>query len=122
MNTGSRAQPYDAQNSRSWQPRLGPYQDDEWYNLTLAQKNRVWDLRNAAETHDNQRSVNQVSFIDDLTESSQAPNNSPQLPPPPPSIQVPPPANNTNGSNASRGSAGSAFGRNNQTNNGRRYN
>lgn len=126
-NGNTRSQPYDSRNRSSWQPRLGPYDDDEWYGLTLAQKNRVWDLRNAAENHDNNRTVNQISFIDDLTAASNTQNNT-LLPPPPQSIQVPPPAqtqNNTNphtSSNASRGSAGSAFNRNNNNQTNRRYN
>ena len=101
---GSRFQPYDS-NSR-WQPRLGAYTDDEWYNLTQEQKSRVFDLRNAADSHDTHaRSINQVTFADDQSLPSQIPAPATQsdapLPPPPPTQPVLVPA--------SRGSVGSSF-------------
>jgi hypothetical protein len=111
-----RSQPYDQSNQHNWQPRLGPYTDDEWYSLSQDQKGRIFDLRNAAERHDQQRSVNQVHFADDLSIPSQIQNDSNQnnnLPPPPPSQAVPQPPSTNNqpstGTVASRGSAGSAF-------------
>jgi hypothetical protein len=116
-----RSHPYDASNSNghNWQPRLGPYTDDEWYSLNPDQKSRIFDLRNAAERHDNQRSVNQVHFADDHSIPSQIQNdNQSQLPPPPPpqNVQRPSSSQPQQGSVASRGSAGAAFqGRNNQS-------
>ena len=111
-----RSQPYDQSKQQHWQPRLGAYTDEEWYSLDQDQKSRIFDLRNAAERHDHQRSVNQVHFADDLSIPSQIQNVNNQhnnLPPPPPSQSIPqPPSNNSqqsSGTVASRGNAGSAF-------------
>lgn len=116
---GNRYNAYnDATNHRSWQPHLGAYADEEWYNLSQEQKQRVFDLRNAAKNHDDcQQSVNQVTFNDSTipTQIVDTNANDQSLPPPPSSQQVPNP-NSTTGTqpNSSvhtpRGRAGTAFG------------
>ena len=120
----NRHNPYDSTNSnKSWQPRLGAIPDDEWYGYTDIQRSRVYDLRNAAENHDNNRSVNQVSFRDDQSIPSQIQggNNNATLPPPPGDREVQQPAQSGTSVGTSRGSVGSAFGTRNNNRNGRGY-
>ena len=110
-----RQHPYD--RNTTWAPHLGSYTDDEWYSLTFAQKTCVFDLRNRSGPQNNtppSRSVNNVTF-DDASIPSQVntttPNqNSAPMPPAPLGAPNPPPAPSIT---MSRGSAGSAFNRQN---------
>ena len=115
-NGNNRHTPY---NTRNWAPHLGSYTDDEWYALTYSQKTRVFDLRNQTSGPNNRRpDNNENAAIPSQVNATTSTNQSAPLPPAPPNNQTPIPSSSSNTSiTMSRGSAGSAFNRNQNSDN-----